>query len=254
VAISDLLPEHTEPARHPRGTRGGAPSGAPSPPNPLTQKVPPAPRIIETGVISRNLTRILGNSSGRHRAGLQTCPAADTRSAHRPVSRENRSELARSRALATRRHCREAANRTSDGAFWLGCRTMAPKVCRLSGLWIEAGGVCPDFKSTAQVLVRLSPGLTNHRAGLIDRRASVVPAASHTDLHGAESGTYVRDRRGTRSARACRYASTLRTDRTRWAERTAEGEMGAHGVGGRQGLFCRCRDVGQESDSRRIRG
>ena len=142
----------------------------------------------------------------------------------------------------------------ATGAFWLGCRTMVPKVCCLSGFWIEAGGVCPDFKSTAQVLVRLSRGLTNHRAGLIDRRASVVPAASHTDLHGAESGTYVRDRRGTRSARACRYASTLRTDRTRWAERTAECEMGAHGVGGRQGLFCRCRDVGQQSDPRRICG
>ena len=140
------------------------------------------------------------------------------------------------------------------GAFWLGCRTMVPKVCRLSGFWIEAGGVCPDFKSTAQVLVRLSRGLTNHRAGLIDRRASVVPAASHTDLHGAESGTYVRDRRGARSARACRYASTLRTDRTRWAERTAECEMGAHGVGGRQGLFCRCRDVGQDGEPRGIRG
>jgi len=142
----------------------------------------------------------------------------------------------------------------ATGAFWLGCRTMVPKVCRLSGFWIEAGGVCPDFKSTAQVLVRLSRGLTNHRAGLIDRRASVVPAASHTDLHGAESGTYVRHRHGARSARACRYASALRTDQTRWAERTAECEMGAHGVGGRQGLFCRCRDVGQESDSRRICG
>ena len=142
----------------------------------------------------------------------------------------------------------------ATGPSRLCCRTMVPKVCRLSGFWMEAGGVCPDFKSTAQVLVRLSRGLTNHRAGLIDRRASVVPAASHTDLHGAESGTYVRDRRGTRSARARRYASTLRTDRTRWAERTADGEMGAHGVGGRQGLFCRCRDVGQESDPRRICG
>ena len=150
------------------------------------------------------------------------------------------------------RRSREAATRLATGAFWLGCRTMVPKVCCLSGFWIEAGGVCPDFKSTAQVLVRLSRGLTNHRAGLIDRRASVVPAASHTDLHGAESGTYVRDRRG--SARACRYASTLRTDRTHWAERTAECEMGPHGVSGRQGLFCRCRGVGQESDSRRIRG
>jgi hypothetical protein len=133
----------------------------------------------------------------------------------------------------------------ATGAFWLGCRTMVPKVCRLSGFWIEAGGVCPDFKSTAQVLVRLSPCLTNHRAGLIDRRASVVPAAFHTDLHGAESGSYVRDRRGTRSARACLYASTLWTGRSRWADRMAEGELGTHGVGGRQGLFCRCGDVGK---------
>jgi len=36
VAISDLLPEHAEPAHHPPGTGAGAPSGAPSAPNPLT--------------------------------------------------------------------------------------------------------------------------------------------------------------------------------------------------------------------------
>jgi len=141
---------------------------------------------------------------------------------------------------AARRQTGLAASRFRLGhrgsaGCWGRDRMTVPRACPLSGFWIEAGGVCPDFKSTAQVLVRLSRGLTNHRAGLIDRRASVVPAASHTDLHGAESGTYVRDRRGTRSARACR-------------------EMGAHGVGGRQGLFCRCRDVGQESDSRRICG
>ena len=137
---------------------------------------------------------------------------------------------------------------------WGRDRMMVPKVCPLSGFWIEAGPSCPDFKSTAQVLVRLSPGLTKHRAGLVGRSASVVPAASHTDLRGAGSGRYVRDGRGTRSARARRYASTLRTDQTCWAERTAEGEMGADCVGGRQGLVCRCRDVGQESGCRRICG
>jgi hypothetical protein len=110
---------------------------------------------------------------------------------------------------------------------WARDVMMVPKACPLSVFWIEAGRPCPDFKSTAPVLVRLSPGLTKHRAGLVGRSASVVPVASHTDLHGAESRTNVRDRRGTRSA---------------------------HGVGGRQGLFCRCRDVGQESDSRRICG
>jgi hypothetical protein len=163
-------------------------------------------------------------------------------------------DLVSSRALATRRRCREVANRTSAWAFWLGCRTMVPKVCRLSGLWIEAGGVCPDFKLTAQVLVRLSPGLTKHRAGLVGRSASVVPAASHTDLRGAGSGPYARDGRGTRSARARRDASSLPRDQTCRAERMARYEMGAHCVGGRQGLVCRCRDVGQESGCRRMCG